>query len=120
MPVRAIRGATRLTADDPIEMTEAVIELVETMLSRNETDQDALISVIFTATPDLVSMFPAAAARGLGLGEVPLICAQEIAVAGALSRVVRVLAHAEVDRRRSEISHVYLRGAEVLRADLAQ
>jgi chorismate mutase len=118
--VRAIRGATRLTADDPAQMTEAVIELVETMLSRNSVDPESLISVIFTATPDLVCMFPAAAARGLGLGDVPLICAQEIAVAGALSHVVRVLAHAEVDRTRSQISHVYLRGAEVLRQDLAQ
>ena len=120
MPVRAIRGATRLTADEPGEMTEAVIELVEAMLERNAIGRDALVSVIFTATPDLVSMFPAAAARGAGLGDVPLICAQEIAVPGALSRVVRVLAHAEMDRPRSEVSHVYLRGAEVLRQDLAQ
>jgi len=118
--IRAIRGATRLSADDPGEMTEAVVELVEAMLERNGTDREALISVIFTATPDLVCMFPAAAARGLGLGDVPLICAQEIAVAGALSRVVRVMAHAEIDLPRGEVSHVYLRGAEVLRQDLAQ
>jgi len=118
--VRAIRGATRLSADDPGEMTEAVVELVEAMLERNGTDRAELISVIFTATPDLVCMFPAAAARGLGLGDVPLICAQEIAVAGALSRVVRVMAHAEIDLPRGEVSHVYLRGAEVLRQDLAQ
>ena len=85
MPVRAIRGATRLTADDPSEMTEAVVELVEAMLERNDLDREALVSVIFTATPDLVCMFPAAAARGAGLGDVPLICAQEIAVPGALS-----------------------------------
>lgn len=120
MPVRAIRGATRLTADDPAEMTEAVVELVTAMLDRNGIDGDALISVVFTATPDLVCMFPAAAARGLGLGDVPLLCAQEIGVEGALSRVVRVMAHAEVDRPRSEVVHVYLRGAEVLRQDLAQ
>ena len=118
--LRAFRGATRLTADDPTEMTEAVVELVSAMLERNGLATDDLVSMIFTATPDLVCMFPAAAARGLGLGDVPLICAQEIAVPGALAHVVRVLAHAETARPRAEISHVYLRGAEVLRQDLAQ
>ncbi len=120
MAVRAIRGATRLTADDPAEMAEATVELVSSMLERNGVGTDSLISMLFTATPDLVCMFPAAAARGLDLGDVPLLCAQEIAVAGALSRVVRVLAHAELDLPRSEVVHVYLRGAEVLRQDLAQ
>ena len=120
MPVRALRGATRLSADDPAEMTEAVVELVGEMLARNSLDRADLISVIFTSTPDLVCMFPAAAARGIGLGDVPLICAQEIAVPGALSRVVRVMAHAEMDVPRSEVAHVYLRGAEALRQDLAQ
>lgn len=120
MATRAIRGATRLSADDPAEMAEAVVELVSTMLDRNGIEREALISVIFTATPDLVCMFPAAAARGLGLGDVPLLCAQEIEVVGALSRVVRVLAHAEMAQARSEVAHVYLRGAEVLRQDLAQ
>jgi chorismate mutase len=118
--VRAIRGATRLTADDPAEMTDAVVELVEAMLERNAMTTEDLVSMVFTATPDLVCMFPAAAARGLGLGDVPLICAQEIAVPGALSRVVRVMAHAHLDRPRSEVVHIYLRGAEVLRQDLAQ
>ena len=118
--LRAFRGATRLTADDPTEMTEAVVELVSAMLERNGLATHDLVSMIFTATPDLVCMFPAAAARGLGLGDVPLICAQEIAVPGALAHVVRVLAHAETARPRAEISHVYLRGAEVLRQDLAQ
>jgi len=118
--LRAIRGATRLSADDPTEMAEAVVELVAAMLDRNSIQRDDLVSMIFTATPDLVSMFPAAAARSLDLGDVPLICAQEIAVEGALSRVVRVMAHAEVNRRRADVTHVYLRGAEVLRQDLAQ
>jgi chorismate mutase len=117
---RAIRGATRLTADDPVEMAEAVVELVSAMLERNGIGSESLISIVFTATPDLVSMFPAAAARDLGLGDVPLLCAQEIDVQGALTRVVRVLAHADLDRQRAEVVHVYLRGAEVLRQDLAQ
>ena len=90
------------------------------MLARNDLSTDDLVSVIFTCTPDLVSDFPAAAARTLGLGDVPLLCAQEMAVPGALERVVRVMAHAETPRERSQIAHVYLRGAEVLRQDLAQ
>ena len=118
MPVRAVRGATRLQADDSVEMTEAVEELVTEMLSRNGLSNDALISILFTSTPDLVCMFPAAAARGLGLGDVPLICAQEIDVPGAMARVVRVMMHVEIDKARSEISHVYLRGTQALRQDL--
>jgi chorismate mutase len=120
MAVRAIRGATRLGADEPGEMSEAVVELVTAMLDRNALQSEDLISIIFTATPDLVCMFPAAAARELGLGDVPLLCAQEIAVAGALERVVRVLVHAELPVPRERIVHVYLRGADVLRQDLAQ
>lgn len=120
MPVRAVRGATRLQQDDAAEMHEAVIELITVMLERNDLTPEDLISAIFTATPDLHSAFPAAAARGIGLGAVPLICAQEIDVVGALSQVVRVMMHAETTKGPTEIAHVYLRGAEVLRQDLAQ
>ena len=81
---------------------------------------DDLVSILFTATPDLHCAFPAAAARELGLVDVPLICAQELDIAGALPRAVRALVHAETDLPRDEIAHVYLRGAEVLRQDLAQ
>ena len=118
--IRALRGATQLTADDPVEMTEAVVELVTAILERNALSTDDLISVIFTSTPDLTSAFPAAAARTLGIGDVPLLCAQELDIDGALPRVVRVMAHATLDRPRSEVVHVYLRGAEALRLDLAQ
>jgi chorismate mutase len=118
--IRAVRGATCLTADSASEMAEAVQELIRTVLERNAFTSDDLVSIIFTSTPDLVSAFPAAAARGLGLGDVPLICAQEIDVPGALPRVVRIMAHVNTDKPRSEISHVYLRGAEALRQDLAQ
>ncbi|MEO8107475.1 MAG: chorismate mutase [Actinomycetes bacterium] len=118
--MRALRGATQLTADDPAEMTEAVVELVEAILTRNGLTTDDLISIIFTSTVDLRSAFPAAAARTLGIGDVPLLCAQELDVEGALPRVVRVLAHVRLDVPRSNVVHVYLRGAEVLRQDLAQ
>jgi chorismate mutase len=101
-------------------MADAVVELVSQILERNSLSTDDLISVVFTSTPDLRSAFPAAAARTLGIGDVPLLCAQELDVEGALPRVVRVLAHATLDRPRREVVHVYLRGAEVLRQDLAQ
>jgi chorismate mutase len=116
--MRAIRGAVCLTADDPAEMREAVGELLTSMLERNEVSTDDVVSVILTSTPDLTSAFPAAGARAVGFADVPLLCAQEIAVDGALERVVRILIHANTDRPRSGIQHVYLRGAEVLRADL--
>ena len=120
MAVRALRGATCLIADDRDEMHDAVVELLSELLERNAMTTDDLISIVFTATPDLHSEFPAAAARRLGLGDVPLICAQELDVAGALPRVVRVMVHAETALARAQIVHVYLRGAEVLRKDLAQ
>lgn len=120
MSVRAIRGAVQLEADDRDEMAEAVVELLRTMLERNALSTDDLISIVFTLTPDLRSEFPAAAARTLDLGDVPLICAQELDIAGALPRVVRVMAHVDTDRARADMTHVYLRGAEVLRRDLAQ
>ncbi len=118
--MRAIRGATQLQADEPVEMADAVVELLGEMLRRNDLDTDDLVSVIFTATPDLVCGFPAAAARGIGFGDIPLLCAAEIGVAGAPPRIIRVMMHAEVDNPRHDIQHVYLRGAEVLRQDLAQ
>lgn len=120
MAVRAVRGATHLNADDADEMRAAVVELVTEMLARNGLAPEDLIWVLFTATPDLVSMFPAAAARFLDLADVPLICAQEIPVVGAMPRVVRVMALVESDLARRDVAHVYLRGSQALRADLAQ
>lgn len=120
MNLRAIRGATCLQHDDAAEMAEAVTELLSELMSRNSISTDDLISVLFTSTPDLHSSFPAAAARGVGLADVPLICAQEINVTGAMEKVVRVMMHVQTSRARAEIKHVYLRGAEALRQDIAQ
>ena len=120
MNVRAIRGATCLQHDDAAEMADAVTELLSELISRNSISTDDLISVLFTSTPDLHSAFPAAAARGIGLGDVPLICAQEIDVTGAMEKVVRVMIHVQTLKARSEVKHVYLRGAEALRQDIAQ
>jgi len=115
--MRAIRGAVCLQQDDADEMREAVGELLEAILERNAITPDDVISVLFTNTPDLRCAFPAKAAREVGFTDVPLMCAQEIDVQGALKRVVRVMLHVDTDRPRSEIAHVYLRGAEALRPD---
>lgn len=116
--VRAVRGATTVVADEPGLIREAVTELLEAILDDNDIVPADVISVVFTATPDLVSEFPAHAARLLGWTDIPLLCAQELPVAGALPRCVRVMIHAETRRTRSEVRHAYLRDAVLLRADL--
>ena len=89
-----------------------------TVLERNGVHEDDIISILFTATEDVVSMFPAAAARTMGLGAVPLMCARELSVTGSVPRCIRVMVHIETDRPREEIHHVYLEGARGLRDDL--
>ena len=116
--VRALRGATGVAEDTSAHVTERVQELLTEMLARNGLEIDDVISVIFTATPDLVAIFPAAAARGIGFGAVPLLCASEIAVPGAMPRVVRVLMHVTTACLPADLRHVYLHGAQVLRDDL--
>lgn len=120
MAVRALRGAIQLERDEREHLLEGVTELLEALIKGNDLSSDELISMLFTATPDLHSEFPALAARELGITDVPLLCAQEIDIAGALPRVVRILAHVETDRSKSELRHVYLRGAVALRKDIAQ
>ncbi len=120
MALRGLRGATLLTADDKAEMLEAVTELVAEMMTRNAVDEAHVVSIIFTATPDIHSGFPAAAARTLGFQDVPLLCAQELDVDGAVPFAIRVLMHADLPLERSQVQHVYLRGSEVLRQDLQQ
>ena len=118
VPVRAVRGATQVDEDDREAILEATAELVRAVLDRNTLEPDQLISVVFTATPDLTAEFPAYAARAMGITDVPLLCATEIAVPGSMPRVIRLLAHVESDRPRGEFRHVYLRGAAQLRTDL--
>jgi chorismate mutase len=101
-------------------MQAKVSELLTAILERNRFAVDDLISMIFTATPDLHSDFPAVAARKLGITDVPLVCAQELDITGAMPRVVRVMAHVETDLPRSEVAHVYLGAAAALRKDIAQ
>ncbi len=116
--VRAVRGAIRVDEDAPEQVFAATERLLRAMLERNGIDPGDLVSVFFTATEDLRSAFPAEAARRMGLGAVPLMCAQEIPVRGAMPRVVRILVHFHTARRQDEIAPTYLDGAESLRDDL--
>lgn len=118
--MRAIRGATQVAANDRESILGGTAELVTEVMTRNDLTTDDVISVIFTATPDLDAEFPALAARKIGFHEVPLLCTSEIGVPGALPRVVRLLMHVDTAKRRAELQHVYLRGATVLRLDIAQ
>jgi chorismate mutase len=118
--VRAVRGAIQVDADERDEILDATTELLRAVLGRNRFDPEDLISVIFTATPDLRAEFPAYAARQMGITDVPLLCTGEIDVPGAMPRVLRLLAHVETDLARHEVRHVYLRGAAGLRTDLPQ
>jgi chorismate mutase len=118
MRVRAARGAIVVVRDDSEVVLDATERLLATVLERNAVEQDDLISVLFTATDDLRSAFPAEAARRMGLGRVPLMCAREIPVEGSMSSVIRILAHFHSERTLDEVAHVYLDGAESLRDDL--
>ena len=120
MAVRAVRGATQLEEDVREHMLDRVAEMVSGVMSANGLEVDDFISVIFTATSDLHSEFPAYAARRLGFGEVPLICARELEIEGSMPRVVRMMAHVESDLPRADITHVYLHGAAHLRRDLSR
>ena len=118
--MRAVRGATQLDVDEREQMLERVSEMVLDVMASNGLAVDDFVSVIFTATSDLVSEFPAYAARQLGFGDVPLICARELEIAGSLPRVVRMLAHVESDLPRADVTHCYLHGATTLRKDLTR
>ena len=101
-------------------IVEGTAELVAEVMARNDLVTDDVISVLFTATPDLTAEFPALAARKNGFHDVPLLCTTEIDVPGAMPRVIRLMMHVETSRPRADIRHVYLRGAAALRLDIAQ
>ena len=120
MATRAVRAATQLEEDVRDHMLERVAEMVTDVMESNGLEVDDFISVIFTATSDLVSEFPAYAARRLGFGDVPLICARELEIERSMPRVVRMMAHIETDLPRAELTHCYLHGAAALRSDLTR
>ena len=116
--VRALRGATTVDEDTADQVFERTIALLDALFERNELDKDDLISVLFTATDDIHSVFPALAARKFGLGDIPLICARELDIEGGTPRCIRLLMHINTERARDDLHHVYLEGAVGLNDDL--
>jgi len=116
--VRGVRGAITVERDEPSLLVDATERLLREIVAENGIRSDDVASALFTLTPDLVSQFPAVAARRMGWTLVPLLNFTEIAVPGGLPRVIRVLLHINTEKRQDEIIHVYLDGARVLRPDL--
>ena len=116
--VRGVRGAITVERDEASLLLDATERLLRAIVAENEIRSDDIASALFTLTPDLVSQFPAAAARRMGWTRVPLLNFTEIAVPDGLPRVIRVLLHVNTDKGQDEIVHVYLDGARVLRPDL--
>ena len=102
MRIRALRGATTCDVDTVEEIDGKTQALVSTMLERNDIDHEDLVSIVFTATDDLHAQFPATAARALGLGDVPLLCARELDIVGGKPMTVRILMHLYTERSRAD------------------
>ena len=116
----AVRGAVTVDEDTREQVVERTASLVREMMARNSITKDDLVSIVFTATDDIHTEFPAAAARGMGLGDVPLLCARELDIDGAIDRCIRILMHFYTDLGASDLRHVYLERAKPLRTDLPQ
>jgi chorismate mutase len=117
MRLRALRGAITVTENQADAILAATDELVREVMERNALRAEDMVSCIFTCTEDLDAEFPAVAARRMGLSALPLLCAREIDVHGALPRVIRLLVHCYADPE-TPAQHVYLRDAVSLRRDL--
>ena len=117
---RAIRGATTVASNTSEDILEATEELLRTVMTLNELKADDMVSMLFTTTTDLNATFPAVAARGMGLEQIPLMCAHEMNVPGSLDLVVRVMLHINTARRAADLHHVYLRRARELRPEWAR
>jgi chorismate mutase len=115
---RGIRGATSVEANDAEAIVAATRELLACVVTANDLAMEDVASVIFTATPDLDTAYPALAAREMGWSDIPLLCMQEMAVVGSLPRCIRVLLLWNTDRSADQVQHVYLHQARVLRPDL--
>jgi len=119
MVMRALRGAITVDEDSPEQVSRHTQTLLKAVFDRNGISSDDVVSVLFTATGD-ISMPPAAAAREVGMTDVPLLCAQEMEASVGPPLCIRLMMHVDVDRPRHEMRHVFLRGATVLRPDLVE
>jgi chorismate mutase len=115
---RSIRGATTVIKDTEENVLAATSELLEIIISENYISTDSIVNIVFTATSDITSTFPAVAARGLGLLDVPLIDCQQMKCDNSLSLCVRVLLTYNTSKSQKDIRHKYLHGAKILRLDL--
>jgi chorismate mutase len=121
MNVRGIRGAIQAESNSEKAIFEATQQLLTALLSQNSLDRSTIASVFLTATSDLNAAFPAHAVRELGGWDlVPLLCARELEVPGAMPRVIRILLHVNTAQTQPQIQHVYLGNTAQLRPDLAQ
>lgn len=118
MYTRALRGATTVDKNDKEEILSAAAEMFNEIIKRNELDSEDIASIIFSLTPDLNKVFPASVIRQLGITYVPLLDVAQPDIQGALPKCIRVLIHINTDKKNSDLHHVYLRGATVLRPDL--
>jgi len=118
MVVRGIRGATTITEDNSAEVVAATRELLEKIQQDNDFHHEDIVSILFTVTADIRSVFPAQAAREMGWGLVPLLCFQEIEVQGSVPFCIRVLVTINTDKKQDQIKHIYLKEAARLRQDL--
>jgi chorismate mutase len=118
----ALRGAITLDADSRDEVLERTTELLAALMERNGLASSDVVSLLFTATDDIRSEFPAAAVRAAGIADVPMICARELGIEkeSAIPLCVRVMAHVYTERPRADLRHAYLRGARQLRSDLPE
>ena len=119
MSVRGIRGAITVNDNTKEDILQETQHLLSELLSKNNVIQEDIVSIFFSLTQDLNAEFPAIAARRLGFTDTPLLCLNEIAVPGGLAKCVRILIHINSDKKQSEITHLYLKGAETLRPEFA-
>ena len=119
MPVRAVRGAITVENNTPEEILEETANMLKAIVEKNQIEKDDIISAFFSVTKDLDAAFPAAAARKIGWTDIALMCTNEIDVPGSLQKCIRVMVHFNTNKANSELVHVYMKGAKVLRPDIS-